>query len=190
MRDSGDGGGRFDRRSNYDRPSYDRGYGGPQGRDSAERDRDPYSDDGPGSYNRGGPGGGHGRRGPPDSPSNLDGRGLSGPGGSGEFTAGRRLSRAFSPDDSQAGPPLSKVMFIKRMIDEDLPEKEIDRRCACVLLWCTVQAPVCVATTVCCLVAFALFHMMMYPLVNSASVNEDTYSNGDARSCTSFRELC
>lgn len=130
MRD-GDNGGRFDRRPNYDRPSFDRGYGGPGSREGAERDRDPYSDDGPPPYNRGPPGGGgyRGRGGPPDSPG-FDGPGLGGPNGSGDFSGGRRMSRALSPDDGgQAGPPLSKVMFIKRMIDEDLPEKEIDRRC-------------------------------------------------------------
>lgn len=38
------------------------------------------------------------------------------------------MSRGISPDDN--GAPLSKVMFIKRMIDEDLPEQEIDRRFA------------------------------------------------------------
>jgi hypothetical protein len=126
-RDGGDGG-RFDRRSNYDRPSYDRPYRGspgPLGRDGSDRDRHPYSDDGPG-YNRGPPGGGYNRRSGPESP-HFDGPGMMGPG---DFPAGRRMSRGLSPDDGQAGPPLSKVMFIKRMIDEDLPEKEIDRRCA------------------------------------------------------------
>ena len=53
------------------------------------------------------------------------------------------MSRALSPDDAQGGPPLSKVMFIKRMIDEDLPEKEIDRRCA--LIACMVYVFSCFA---------------------------------------------
>lgn len=86
-----------------------------------DRDRDFY----------GGPPDDYGGRGPGGNPGGPASRGR-GPsaGDSPEYPGGggRRMSRGISPDDN--GAPLSKVMFIKRMIDEDLPEQEIDRRCA------------------------------------------------------------
>eukprot|EP00892_Ulva_mutabilis_P012612 jgi/Ulvmu1/9723/UM055_0062.1 len=105
----------FDRR----RPQYDRGGPGRYSAGVMDRDRDFYGGP-PDDYAARGPGanaGGAGSR----------GRGAS-VGDSPEYPGGggRRMSRGMSPEDS--GAPLSKVMFIKRMIDEDLPEQEIDRR--------------------------------------------------------------
>lgn len=108
----------FDRR----RPPHDRGGPG-RYHGGIDRDRDFYggAPDDYGGRGPSGPGGGGG--------GGSRGRGPSA-GDSPEYPGGggRRMSRGISPDD--AGAPLSKVMFIKRMIDEDLPEQEIDRRSA------------------------------------------------------------
>lgn len=115
------GGGGDERNFDRRRPQYDRGGPGRYSAGAMDRDRDFYGGP-PDDYGGRGPGpngGGGGSR----------GRGAS-VGESPEYPGGggRRMSRGMSPDDN--GAPLSKVMFIKRMIDEDLPEQEIDRRCA------------------------------------------------------------
>jgi hypothetical protein len=49
-------------------------------------------------------------------------------------------SRGMSPDGSEPGKALSKTMFIKRHIDEDLDDAEIDKRCVLSMTYCWVFA--------------------------------------------------
>jgi hypothetical protein len=77
-------------------------------------------------YGRGGGYGGH-RDGSRER--DYGGRDYDGGGGYGRESPEFDSRRSPAPDEPP-GKPLSKTMFIKRHIDDDLDEAEIDRRCA------------------------------------------------------------
>jgi hypothetical protein len=96
-------------------------------RDSIDdRDRRPYGREG---HGRAGGYPNFGRAGSRDRDRGYDGYDRGGPDSPPYEYEGRGGSRGVSPDGTDSGKALSKTMFIKRHIDEDLDDTEIDKRC-------------------------------------------------------------